>query len=87
MPAPPVGADLLLLEVNTNHVLRFDETTAAPKGIFAMPDVWNGNAADMAVGPDGNLYFTDYQGDRILRHDGTTGTFLDVFADTGRDGL
>src|SRR5690349_11118943 len=80
--ATPCCADLLLLEVDTNHVLRVDETTNQLRGVFAQPDIFDGNPADMILGPDGNLYFTDFQRHRILRHRGDTGAFIDVFADT-----
>ena len=35
----------------------------------------------MTFGPDGNLYVGD-NGGEILRYDGQTGAFLDVFAET-----
>lgn len=34
----------------------------------------------LAYGPDGNLYVSDGSNHRILRYDGTTGDFIDVFA-------
>ncbi len=34
----------------------------------------------MLFGPDGNLYVTEFAGNRILRYDGVTGAFLGVFA-------
>ena len=34
----------------------------------------------MAFGPDGNLYVASFLSDQILRYDGTTGDFIDVFA-------
>ncbi len=34
----------------------------------------------MAFGPDSNLYVASFLSDQILRYDGTTGDFIDVFA-------
>ncbi|PSN20193.1 PEP-CTERM sorting domain-containing protein [filamentous cyanobacterium CCP5] len=36
----------------------------------------------LAFGPDGNLYVSSFLSDQILRYDGTTGIFLDVFAES-----
>lgn len=33
-----------------------------------------------AFGPDGNLYVASFRSDQILRYDGRTGAFIDVFA-------
>ena len=34
----------------------------------------------LLFGPDGNLYVTEINGNRVLRYDGATGAFLGVFA-------
>lgn len=59
-------------------VLRF-----TPKGEFI--DVFaSGNGLfrpyGVAFGPDNNLYVSSFLSDQILRYDGTTGAFIDVFA-------
>lgn len=59
-------------------VLRF-----TPQGKFI--DVFaSGNGLfrpyGVAFGPDNNLYVSSFLSDEILRYDGTTGEFLDVFA-------
>ena len=38
-------------------------------------------------GPDGNLYVASFEGDSILRFDGETGAYLDVFVPPGAGGL
>jgi len=48
-------------------------------GLFAPWLMW--------FGPDGNLYVGDYNNERILRYDGTTGKFKDIFIPAGRGGL
>jgi hypothetical protein len=35
----------------------------------------------ITFGPDGDLYVTDMQNNRVLRYSGSTGTFSDVFID------
>jgi sugar lactone lactonase YvrE len=37
----------------------------------------------LLFGPDGNLYVGSYDTGQVLRYDGTTGAFIDVFADGG----
>ena len=37
----------------------------------------------MVFGPDGNLYVSSAVTDNVLRYDGTTGAFIDVFASGG----
>jgi hypothetical protein len=43
------------------------------------------NPKDVAWGPDGSAYVADYTGDKILRYNGTTGAYINVFA-TGSGG-
>lgn len=40
-----------------------------------------------AFGPDGNLYVSSFRTNQILRFDGTTGAFLDIFASDNNGGL
>ncbi len=40
-----------------------------------------------AFGPDGNLYVSSFRSNQILRFDGKTGQFLDVFASDNNSGL
>ncbi|MBK1987091.1 hypothetical protein A0J48_005990 [Sphaerospermopsis aphanizomenoides BCCUSP55] len=75
-------------EAETSSILRFDGQT----GEFI--DVFIGDNADtdedetgglirpygIAFGPDGNLYVASFLTDQILRYDGVTGEFIDVFA-------
>ncbi|MDC0740384.1 Vgb family protein [Polyangium mundeleinium] len=62
----------------TSAVLRFDSSTGAFYGEFA-----NGGGLHrpygIAFGPDGRLYVASFLTDQILRYDGKTGDFIDVF--------
>src|SRR5262249_821137 len=83
----PSGGYLLVASVNTDSVLRYDETTGAFVDT-AVPPRSGGlvQPCGLVFGPDHNLYVTSGifsgQGHQaVLRYDGTTGTFLDHFAD------
>ncbi|MFQ5502716.1 MAG: hypothetical protein ACE5EQ_10515, partial [Phycisphaerae bacterium] len=41
------------------------------------------SAIGLAFGPDGNLYVSNASTDEVLRYDGQTGVFIDVFASGG----
>ncbi|WP_437314577.1 Vgb family protein [Sorangium sp. So ce385] len=59
-------------------VLRYDGKTFAFKGKFAS----GGGLVrpyGIAFGPDGKLYVSSFLSDQLLRYDGTTGAFIDVF--------
>jgi len=67
---------------------RFDLMTGASLGAFtndsAAPaaDKLNG-ASSMAWGPDNNLYVSSFNTNKILRFNGNTGEFMNVFASGG----
>jgi streptogramin lyase len=45
------------------------------------------SASGITFGPDGNLYVSGINSGNVVRYDGTTGSFIDVFVPTGRGGL
>jgi len=89
--APMAQADgyLLVSSLNTNSILRYNETTGAFVDAFVLGK--SGGLRDpfgLVFGPDHNLYVSsgieadNGTGHRdVLRFDGTTGAFLDDFAD------
>ena len=41
----------------------------------------------MAFGPDGNLYVADYTDAAVIRYNGSTGAFIDIYVAAGSGGL
>src|SRR5581483_7401820 len=88
----PSGGYLLVSSWDTNSVLRYDETTGAFVDTFVPPK--SGGLFEpmgLILGPqDHNLYVASGlfagpgQSKNVLRYNGTTGTFLDDFADSGQ---
>jgi DNA-binding beta-propeller fold protein YncE len=66
-----------------SEILRFDGKTGAPLGV-SVPAGSGGfqGVASIAFGPDGNLYLAGDEITGILRFNGLTGAFLDVFVAT-----
>jgi streptogramin lyase len=86
----------LYVTSNDNHsVMRYDGTTGAPlpaAGQTGATFVTRGsgglqNPAQLVLGRDGNLYVDSQANNAVLRYDGTTGAFIDVFIPPGRGGL
>jgi outer membrane protein assembly factor BamB len=79
----------------TDEVLRFDPTTGAYLGPFVWDDLDTGvdesgglvEPSAVAFGPDGLCYVASFSGDSVLRYDGRTGAFIDVFVLPGDGNL
>lgn len=78
---------------STNQVMRFNGTTGAPLpspgntgAVFAQGGGLNWTDG-LTFGPDGHLYVASAESDQILRYDGATGQFLDVFVGTSSGGI
>lgn len=72
--------DLLITSPTNNTIERFDATTGAYLGAFVAAGSGGvDRPAGVDVGPDGNVYVTNATNE-ILRYDGGTGAFIDVFA-------
>jgi len=93
--APPgQAADLLVTSYSFDTVMRYDQETGGFIKVFAAgavapdpgepcPNCFTG----LAFGPDGRLYVAAEKTAQVLRYDGTTGAFLDVFVTPGSGGL
>jgi hypothetical protein len=77
-------ADLLGFDYLSSKILRFNERTGAPLGVFADISDKVHQFGDMTFGPDGRLYVSDISNQRILRYDGRSGAFIDVFTTINR---
>jgi DNA-binding beta-propeller fold protein YncE len=63
-------------------VLRFDGKTGTPLGVFAAgPELQQ--PSGLVFGPDGNLYVASHGPNPVLRYDGVTGHFIDIFVAPG----
>ena len=90
----PDGALYLACETE-DRILRLDGLTGALLGAFVEDDPLTpedetgglDTPTAAVFGPDGNLYVADFNGDRVLRYDGATGAFLDVFVASGAGSL
>jgi outer membrane protein assembly factor BamB len=84
-------SEILTTNWETNTVLAYDSTTGALKGTFA-PSGPLSNYNGIARGPDGNIYVSTNPypyntGGGVLRFDGQSGAFINVFVAAGTGGL
>jgi WD40 repeat protein len=76
-----------------NAIYRFDGSTGAPMGTFVAAGYGGlGRPLGLAFGPDGNLYVASNPLDgttpgSILRYNGVSGVFMDVFVQSGSGGF
>jgi streptogramin lyase len=78
--------EFYVADVLPEKVLRFDGITGDLVGKFTCGGILN-YSYGLAFGPDGNLYVSSYFTSSILRYNGTTGAYLDVFVPSGSGGL
>ena len=76
-------------DLETSSILRFDGGSGVFIDTFVGDDPTTSinetggllRPYELAFGPDGNLYVSSFLSDQILRYDGQTGAFIDVFAE------
>jgi hypothetical protein len=73
--------DFLVTSRDSHSVMRFDESTGSFVSEF-IPAFSGGLIAPVGLrfGPDDNLYVSSAGSDQVLRYNGTSGAFIDVFA-------
>lgn len=101
-PAPGAGGmavderGILYVACETmNEIRRFNLATGQPLHPFVRDDpATEGDETGgldgptgLTFGPDGNLYVCSFNNDSILRYDGRTGAFVDVFVGDSEGGL
>src|SRR5690606_15475577 len=79
------GQDCALFVVETDTVYRIDPATPDTAVAFAT-EASAGALQDVEVSSDGTLYASSRTGNSIVRFNGTTGAFIDVFATTTFNG-
>ena len=73
-------SDLLISNVSTSSILRFDGATGAPKGHFVAPGAGGlVTPQQMLVGRDGLLYVADSSTKTVRRFSLIDGSFIDNF--------
>jgi streptogramin lyase len=84
----PLCAASLIVSGNTgDNMIRYSFLGKQP-WVFVPVGSGGLNGPSKAIcGPDGNLYVSSQDNDRILRYDGTTGAFIDAFVPAGSGGL
>ena len=70
-----------------HNVLRFDDAGNFISVFVASRSGGLSGPRGLTFGPDGNLYVSSVDNNRILRYDGTTGAFMDTFVPAGSGGL
>jgi WD40 repeat protein len=86
-------AALLVSSGETGSILRYDEKTGEFLGTFVSPGSGGlKRPTGLTIGPDNNLYVSSVDvnnpaNDSILRFNGKTGAFIDVFVASGSGGL
>lgn len=81
-----VGPDCSLYVSLNDSVYRIEQGTGAVTEFATQPTAGTGFQG-LEFGPDGNLYVAaSGTSNVILRFDGTTGAFVDIFSDMGIDG-
>ena len=78
------AAELLVGNVTTDQVLRYDGTTGAFLDAFVAAGSGGLDGPQgLVFGPDGALYVSSAATGQVLRYNGTTGAFLDAFVAAG----
>jgi DNA-binding beta-propeller fold protein YncE len=87
-------SNLYVMSADDDSVMRFDGTTGAPMpapgksgAVFVDPGTLLSAYGELAFGPDGNLYVSNWGGSDVLRIDAATGNSLGEFVHAGDHGL
>jgi DNA-binding beta-propeller fold protein YncE len=81
------SASLLLSNFDGDNLIRYSFRSEQPE-VFATAGSGGLNGPSKLIcGPDGHVYVSSQENDRVLRYDGVTGAFIDIFVAAGSGGL
>ena len=81
------NGDLLVTNVGSRNITRYDTSGGFLGEFISAGSGGLGTPGCITVGPDGNVYVCSSDTDQVLRYDGNTGSFLDVFIDANEGDL
>jgi hypothetical protein len=77
------NGDLLVTNVGSGNITRYDARGSFLGEFIGAGSGGLGTPSCITVGPDGNIYICSRDTDQVLRYDGDTGAFIDVFIEAG----
>lgn len=78
---------LLVASFYNSRVVRYSFRSYQPEIFVTSGSGGLNGASKITCGPDGNLYVSSQNDDRVRRFDGATGAFIDIFVTAGSGGL
>jgi len=79
----PDGRIYAALNRSEDQIIRIDPITGSTSVFASRSGLSTPN--DLTFGPDGNLYVASFTAGEVLRFDGSTGEFIDVFVTAGNE--
>ncbi len=84
---PLCAASLLVSNYLNDRVVRYSFRSRLPSEFVSSGSGGLDGTSKAVCGPDGNLYVASQVNHRVLRYDGQTGAFTDIFVPAGSGGL
>ena len=78
---------LLVSSFWNSRVVRYSFLSLLPEVFVTSGSGGLSGTSKIDCGPDGNLYASSQNNDRVLRYNGATGAFMDIFVSSGSGGL
>jgi hypothetical protein len=81
------NANIYVTNAGSKDVSQFDSNGNYLARIITAGSGGLGQPGCLTIGPDGNIYICSGDTDQVLKYDGVSGAFLNVFVDTAAGGL